>query len=214
MVRSVLSVMSVCTEGVGACFALALEPARGSADRLRDMDAKPASLPSRSVASICNSAIFCKRSEGVGEAFLATAFTVELSRDLCSLGVSQLNWLLIQELLDSAELRCISLPRGKSSSWPFPIGEDAVLDMSLLVRLRCIGIGMFVCSSAGAWGVGVSSRETCLDSGVLAVDCIVATVMVDAAEGLWGRCSAFDRLSKDPRLSSEGLLWDTAIWLP
>jgi hypothetical protein len=135
IVRSVLSVISVWIDGVFWCFALALEPARGSAERLRDMDANPASLPSRSVASICISAIFCKRSEGVGEASLAaTTLTVECSRDLCSLGVSQLNWLLIQDDLDSAELRCISLPRGKSSSWPFPIGEDALFERSLSVR--------------------------------------------------------------------------------
>lgn len=95
-----------------------------------------------------------------------------------------MNWLLIQDDLDSAELRCISLPRGKSSSWPFPIGEDALLDKSLSVRWMCLGIGVFVCSSPGAWGVGALSWDTCLDSGVLAVDCVVATVMVDAAEGL------------------------------
>lgn len=126
---------------------LALEPARGSAERLRDMDEKPASLPSRSVASICSSAIFCKRSEGVGEDSLATILTVEGSRDLFSLGESQLNWLLIQDLRCSAELRCISRPRGSSSAWSFREGVAAfapLLDMSLSVRLICLGIDMFL----------------------------------------------------------------------
>lgn len=56
-------------------------------------------------------------------------------------------------------------------------------DMSLSVRLIDLGIDMFLCI-AGPCGVGASSRETCLDKGVLAFDC---TVMVEAAEGRCGR---------------------------
>ena len=55
--------------------------------------------------------------------------------------------------------------------------------MSLSVRFMLSGIDIFLCAT-GPWGVGPSSCDTCLESGVLAVDCTVPTVMVDAAEGL------------------------------
>lgn len=83
-----------------------------------------------------------------------------------------------------------------------------MLDISLSWRLTGLGVEAFACDDAAGLQTS-SSCDTCLDRGVLVV---VPTVMVDAAEGLWGR-SVDGRVSNDGRPSLD-FLPSNASWLP